>query len=65
MSARPSMWSLAMKAHWLETACCPSCHETNRPIAKPLLELNEDGTALCNCCGKTFEAYRPRAVAVG
>lgn len=50
-------------ADWLRYATCPKCQESNRPGAKPLLEVGDDG-AYCNNCGHEFIVQRPRVEAV-
>lgn len=42
------------KAQWLEKAVCPECAEQNRPHAKQLIELHDDGEAECGVCSATW-----------
>ncbi len=35
---------------WLKTALCPHCGEENTATHTMRIEMNDDGTAVCNQC---------------
>lgn len=61
------MWSLVQRANYLLAVKChnPQCGETNLRGRKPMIELNDEGSAYCNTCGTAWAAERPRVEAVG
>ena len=67
MSMRPSMLSLIQRANYLLNVKCenPQCQETNLKGRKPMIELNDEGTAYCNTCGTAWAPAWPAHEAVG